>query len=161
MGQSVISRIDQRLIPLLRRWSVPVLRISLAVVFIWFGALKILDVSPVLELVASTVYWVDPDWFVPALGVVEVLVGVGLLFRVGMRLVLAVLFAQLVGTFLVFVLLPDIAFQDGNPLALTTEGEFVMKNLVLLAAAMTLGALIEEDKEEMAPPDTGGQDSAR
>lgn len=148
----IISRIDDRLIPLLRRWSIPVLRVSLAVVFIWFGGLKIFGTSPVFELVASTVYWVDPSWFVPTLGVVEVLVGLGLLFRVGLRLVLAVLFAQLVGTFLVFVLLPDVAFQGRNPLALTTEGEFVVKNLVLLAAAMTVGAVIEEEKEELAPP---------
>jgi uncharacterized membrane protein YkgB len=151
MTRQIISRIDDRLIPLLRRWSIPVLRVSLAVVFIWFGALKVLDVTPVHELVASTVYWVDADWFVPALGVVELLVGLGLLLRVWLRLVLAVLFAQLLGTFLVFVLLPDVAFVGGNPLLLTTEGEFVVKNLVLLAAAMTVGAHIE-DEEEMAPP---------
>lgn len=161
MRQSFVSRVDDRLIPLLRRWSVPILRISLAVVFIWFGALKILGATPVHELVASTVYWVDPDWFVPALGVVEVLVGLGLLFRFGLRLVLAVLFAQLVGTFLVFLIRPDVAFQSENPLALTTEGEFVVKNLVLLAAAMTVGALIEEEKEEMTLPGQPGQGEAR
>ncbi|MBW3666578.1 MAG: DUF417 family protein, partial [Actinobacteria bacterium] len=105
--------------------------------------------------------WVDPDWFVPALGVVEVLVGLGLLFRIGLRLVLAVLFAQLVGTFLVFVFLPDVAFQEDNPLLLTTEGEFVVKNVVLLAAAMTVGALVEEEREEMAPPPRPGQGPAR
>lgn len=154
MISSLISRIDEALLPVLRRWSVPFLRISLAVVFIWFGALKIFGTTPVRDLVASTVYWVDPDWFVPALGVVEALVGLGLLFRVGLRLVLAVLFAQLVGTFLVFVLLPEIAFQEGNPLSLTTEGEFVVKNLVLLAAAMTVGALIGEEKEEMPRSET-------
>ena len=161
MARETISRIDDRLIPLLRRWSVPILRLSLAIVFIWFGALKIFGTTPVFELVASTVYWVDPDWFVPALGVVEVLVGLGLLFRFGLRLVLAVLFIQLVGTFLVFVLLPDIAFQGDNPLLLTTEGEFVVKNLVLLAAAMTVGALIQEKKEEMPTPDQKRHDEAR
>lgn len=161
MARGTISRIDDRLIPLLRRWSVPILRISLAIVFIWFGALKISGTTPVFELVASIVYWVDPDWFVPALGVVEVLVGLGLWFRFGLRLVLAVLFAQLVGTFLVFVLLPDIAFQGDNPLLLTTEGEFVVKNLVLLAAAMTVGAVIQEKKEEMPPPGRMGHDEAR
>ncbi|MGH8946016.1 MAG: DoxX family membrane protein [Acidimicrobiia bacterium] len=155
MNQSLVSRVDDRLIPLLRRWSVPILRMSLAVVFVWFGALKLFRISPVFDLVADTVYWVDPNWFVPFLGVVEMSVGLGLAFRVGLRLVLAVLVAQLVGTFLVFVLLPDVAFQKGNPLVLTTEGEFVVKNLVLLAAAMTIGALIEEEQEEMPRPETG------
>jgi hypothetical protein len=47
-----------------------------------------------------------------------------------------------VGTFLVFILLPDVAFQDGNPLKLTVEGEFVIQNLVLLGAGMMIGASI-------------------
>jgi putative oxidoreductase len=145
----LITTIDDVLIPWLRRWSIPVLRVSLAVVFVWFGALKIVGDSPVVELVASTVYWVDPLWFVPALGVVEVLVGVGLATRVGLRLVLAVLVAQLVGTFLVFVFQPGVAFQDGNPLALTVEGEFVVKNLVLIAAAMVVGTRVGEPREEI------------
>ena len=59
----------------LRKWSIPALRISLAIVFIWFGALKVFGVTPVADLVASTVYWFDPDWVVPALGVVEIVVG--------------------------------------------------------------------------------------
>jgi uncharacterized membrane protein YkgB len=140
--KSLVSRLDEVVIPFLRRWGVPTLRISLAVVFIWFGALKVFGVSPVVDLVASTVYWVDPDWFVPALGVVEILVGLGLAVRRLLRLVLLILAGQMVGTFLVFLLLPEIAFQDGNPLKLTVEGEFVIKNLVLLAAGMVVGASI-------------------
>ncbi|HET7845941.1 MAG TPA: DoxX family membrane protein [Acidimicrobiia bacterium] len=140
---TLIARVDEVVIPFLRRWGIPTLRISLAVVFIWFGALKVFGVSPVVELVASTVYWVDPDWFVPALGVIEVLVGVGLAARFGLRLVLLVLALQMLGTFLVFLLLPELTFQDGNPLQLTIEGEFVLKNLVLLASAMVVGASID------------------
>lgn len=140
--RSFVSRIDDVVIPFLRRWGVTALRISLAVVFIWFGLLKVFGVSPVVDLVASTVYWVDPDWFVPALGVVEILVGLGLAVRRLLRLVLLVLAGQMVGTFLVFVLLSGIAFQEGNPLKLTVEGEFVIKNLVLLAAGMVVGASI-------------------
>jgi uncharacterized membrane protein YkgB len=58
-------------------------------------------------------------------------------------LVLAVLSVQLIGTFLVFLLHPEVAFQDGNPLKLTVEGEFVVKNLVLLAAAMVVGSQLQ------------------
>ncbi len=147
MMTTLIGRVDQAVIPFLRRWGVPTLRVSLAIVFIWFGALKIFGVSPVVDLVASTVYWVDPDWFVPFLGVIEVAVGVGLAARWGLRLVLLVLALQMLGTFLVFIFLPEIAFQDGNPLKLTVEGEFVIKNLVLLAAAMVVGASIGSDEE--------------
>ena len=143
MMRRLIIRADRVVLPFLRQWGMPALRMSLAVVFIWFGALKVLGVSPVVDLVASTVYVVDPDWFVPALGVVELSVGFGLAINRGLRLVLAVLFVQLVGTFLVFVLLPNVAFQDGNPLKLTVEGEFIVKNVVLLAAAMVVGSQLK------------------
>ena len=118
-------------------------------VFVWYGALKILGVSPVVDLVASTVYWVDPEWFVPALGVVEVLIGVGLAFRLALRSVLLVLAGQMVGTFLVFFLLPEVAFQAGNPLQLTVEGEFVVKNLVLLSAGMVVGTSVGRSEEKV------------
>ena len=139
---SLVDRVDQMLVPWLRRWSVVLLRTSLGVVFIWFGALKVLDVSPVADLVADTVYWVNPGWFVPLLGAVEMLIGIGLAFGRGLRLVLLALAAQMVGTFLVLIALPEVAFQDGNPLKLTVGGEFVIKNLVLLTAGLVVGSTI-------------------
>ena len=139
---ATLERIDNRVTGLLRRWSEPALRISVGLVFVWFGALKIFDVTPVTELVANTVYWFDPDWVVPTLGVVEVAVGLGLLFKFALRAVLALFFLQMLGTFLVFIVQPDVAFVDGNPLLLTTEGEFVVKNLVLLSAGLVIGATV-------------------
>jgi uncharacterized membrane protein YkgB len=140
---ALIDRVDETVIPLLRRWGTPILRVSLGVVFLWFGLLKVLGVSPVVDLVAATVYWVDPDWFVPLLGYVEIAVGLGLVADRYLRVVLAVLLLQLLGTFGVLFLLPDVAFQDGNPLKLTVEGEFVVKNVVLLAAAMVVGSRLK------------------
>ena len=137
-----IDRIDTAVSAFLRRWSIPSLRVSLAIVFIWFGALKVFDVTPVTDLVARTVYWFDPAWVVPALGLFEIVVGLGLLFKIALRAVLALFAGQMVGTFLVLVLLPEISFQDGNPLLLTVEGEFVVKNLVLLSAGMVIGATV-------------------
>lgn len=142
MDRIPIDRIDGAITRFLQRWSITVLRISVAVVFIWFGALKVFDVTPVTELVANTVYWVDPDWFVPLLGVFEIAVGAGLLARRALRLVLALFALQMTGTFLVLAVQPEVAFRDGNPLLLTVEGEFVIKNLVLLAAGMVVGATV-------------------
>ena len=82
--------IDQVIRRVLAKWAVPLLRVSLGIVFVWFGALKVFDVTPVTDLVAETVYWVDPDWFVPLLGWVEVAVGLALILRRGLRLVLPV-----------------------------------------------------------------------
>jgi uncharacterized membrane protein YkgB len=147
MARSVLSqaqrkaeRFDARFRPSLARIGVPLLRISLGVVFLWFGVLKVFDVSPVAELVAKTIYWFDPGFVVPALGVVEVFVGVCLLSGRLIRVALPLLVLQMVGTFLVLLLLPDVAFRDGNPLLLTVEGEFVVKNLVLLSGALVVGS---------------------
>jgi putative oxidoreductase len=135
-----LERLDSRVLGLLERFALPLLRLSLGIVFVWFGILKITGQTPVSELVADTVFWLDPDWFVPMLGVFEVLVGIGLLIGRGLRLVLALFVLQMVGTFLVLVVQPDVAFQDGNLLMLTTEGEFVVKNLVLLSAGLMIGS---------------------
>jgi uncharacterized membrane protein YkgB len=148
-----LDRIDRRIVSVLARWSVPVLRVSLGAVFIWFGALKVFEVSPVTDLVASTVYWVDPDWFVPALGVVEMLIGLGLVLAWGLRIVLFVFLLQMVGTFGVLVIRPDVAFRDGNPLLLTVEGEFVVKNLVLLSAGLVVGSTVRGGKATVETDD--------
>ncbi len=155
-----IDDIDARVTRFLRRWSIPALRISVAVVFIWFGALKIFGVTPVTDLVASTVYWVDPDWFVPVLGVAEVVVGLGLLFRVMLRPVLALFALQMLGTFLVLVVLPDVSFQDGNVFKLTVEGEFVVKNLVLLSAGLVVGATVGQPEPGHDEPGGGERSTA-
>lgn len=145
--------VDERLRSFLDRVGVPLLRISLGVVFVWFGLLKVFQESPVSELVAKTIYWFDPDLVVPALGVFEVFVGACLVAGRLMRVALPLLVLQMAGTFLVLVLLPDVAFRGGNPLLLTVEGEFVIKNLVLLSAALVIGS-------RLAPIGEGGTGSA-
>ena len=152
----LLERFDYAFTTWLRRWAAPMLRVSLGVVFVWFGALKVFDVSPVSELVAGTIYWVDPDWFVPLLGLAEIAVGTLLIAGRALRIALLAFGLQMIGTALVFVVLPEVAFSDGNPLKLTVEGEFVAKNLVLLTAGLVLGAglrpLADRDPEVAVRP---------
>lgn len=117
-----------------------ILRISLSAVFIWFGALKVAGASPVEDLVIDTVPGAEAWWFIPLLGGLEVVLGFALLFG-EFPLVTAALVLHLVGTFGVMVTQPDLVFQNGNPLLLTTEGEFVVKNLVLLGGALTVAGM--------------------
>jgi putative oxidoreductase len=138
-----LERLDRKVLGFLDRAALLLLRLSLGLVFIWFGILKIVGQTPVAKLVADTVYWLDPDWFVPFLGVFEVLVGVGLLLGRLQRIVLALFALQMIGTFLVLIVQPDVAFQHDNPLLLTTEGEFVVKNLVLLSAGLMIGSRVK------------------
>lgn len=137
---------------LLRRVSVPALRVSIGAVFVWFGALKLFDVTPVGELVRDTVPFVEaPAWIVPAMGVFEVAVGVWLMAGLGLRVLLPVYVAHLLATFGVLVIQPEVAFQAGNPLLLTTEGEFVVKNVVLLAAGVAVCTRTRRGRVSVAP----------
>jgi uncharacterized membrane protein YkgB len=148
--RNLFDQLDARMVGTMRRYGITLLRLALAITFIWFGALKVLQVSPVAELVAQTVYWVPAWFFVPFLGFWEIAVGLGLLFRVALRLTLLFFFMQMAGTFLVLVIHPDLSFQNGNPLLLTVLGEFVVKNLVLLTAGIVIGATVERNERRAA-----------
>ena len=138
------ATVDERVRAVLRRHGPDAMRWTLALVFVWFGALKVANMTPVAGLVADTLAFVPipSAVVVPALGVFEIIAGALLAAGRMLRPVLAVLVGHLTGTFLVLVTQPQVAFQDGNPLLLTTEGEFVVKNLVLIAGALLVAAAL-------------------
>jgi uncharacterized membrane protein YkgB len=145
-----------RVCALIRSVGTRGLRISLALVFIWFGVLKVVDLSPVSDLVTGSIPATDSSLFVPLLGGFEVALGLGLIAG-RQPVVVTAAIVHLAGTFLVLITQPELAFQDGNPLLLTTEGEFVVKNLVLLAAAVAVAhAGIERRADEAESLTTGG-----
>jgi len=113
------------------------LRLSLALVFLWFGFPKLLPgASPAEALACATVPLCDPAWFVPTLGLAEMLIGASLLSRRFQRLGLVLLLGHLLGATLLLVLLPSITWK-AFPVA-TLEGQYVLKNAVLGAAALAL-----------------------
>jgi putative oxidoreductase len=130
-----------------RTISLPLLRLAIGTVFIWFGALKVSNDTPVADFVANTLPWFNRVWLVPALGFFEVAIGLLLISGRFLTLVCAALVAHLTGTFLSLIMQPDVTFQHGNPLMLTTEGEFVVKNLVFIAAGLVIAARFSAAKE--------------
>ena len=99
---------------------------------------KLTGDTPVTQLVANTVPFLPKNVFVPALGGFEVLLGVALLIGRRLDLVVILLIMHLAGTFLVLVVTPGTAFSHHNPLMLTMVGEFVVKNVVLIAAGLVV-----------------------
>jgi uncharacterized membrane protein YkgB len=146
---TISGRIDQKIIGFMSSYAVLIIRVSLGIVFVWFGLLKVIGVSPVFDLASHVVYWVPPELFVPLLGIWEIVIGVGLLLGKVLRVILSLLFLQLAGTFLVLIIRPEVAFQGGNPLFLTTEGEFVIKNLVLIGAGLAVGGTVRHEYKEL------------
>lgn len=144
--QRGVDSIDRAVAGFMERHGVTVLRIALAIVFIWFGVLKVIDRSPVEELVKDTIFFLPEDEFFVVIGVWEIVIGVGLLVPVLLRLTLALFWLQMAGTFLSLIVLPERAFQDGNPLLLDVNGEFIVKNLVLIAAGLVIGSTVRRPR---------------
>ena len=134
-----IRGFDRWFINFLNRSSLTILRMSLAIIFIWFGALKPFGQSPAVDLIKKTVYWLDPDVFIPILGVWEMAIGICLLSAPLIRVGLFLLALQMPGTFLPLVLLPEICFIN-FPFDLTLEGQYIVKNLVLIGAGLVVGS---------------------
>lgn len=118
--------------------GVPLLRTVLALVYVWFGVLKVTGHSDVYGLVQATIPWFDAHWFMPLLGSLEILIAIGLVVPQLRRLALVGVVAHLAGTFLTFIDAPSWMMHNGNLLLLNMDGEFVLKNLVLISGAVVL-----------------------
>jgi putative oxidoreductase len=132
------ARMGDQIGVLAARLSVPLLRAALGLVYLWFGGLKVANRSDIFDLVAATLPFVNPHVFVPLLGVFEIILGIGLITGRLPKLVLLGVLGHLAGTFLSVITAPSFMWHHGNPLLLTMDGEFVLKNLVLISAALVL-----------------------
>jgi uncharacterized membrane protein YkgB len=136
------DKVDRKITHWMANYGLTIMRLGLGVVFLWFGALKLAPgASPAEDLVRNTIYFVDPDLFLPVLAVWEMLIGVGLLTGKYLRLTLLLLFAQMVGTALPLVVLPETVWTD-FPFILTLEGQYIVKNLVIIGSAIVLGGTV-------------------
>ena len=136
-----LDRADIRISEGMDRYCQPLMRYSIALIFIWFGLLKPLGMSPEAELIKRTVYWVSPQIFLPVLGWWEVTIGLCLLYRPLIRVALLLLLLQLPGTMLPLILLPEICFSH-PPFGLSLEGQYIVKNLFLVSAAFMIGGKV-------------------
>lgn len=138
--------IDSRIASEMNRWGTTALRISLAIIFIWFGILKPFGVSSVAPLVLMTVDWMpvfSSHTWLNIIGWWEVLIGVTFLFRRTIRVAIALLALQMVGTLLPLFILPRVTFQPGGvPLLPTMEGQYIIKNLLIISAALVVGGTV-------------------
>jgi len=113
------------------------LRVSLGLVFFWFGALKVFDLTPVAEVVNLVSPLLASGMGLIILGAVEVLIGIGLMFNWFPKTSQIALVLHLLGTFLVFITAPGMMFDPYFPV-LTLAGEFVFKNIILVFAGLVI-----------------------
>lgn len=138
------------------RHGIFLLRVSLGIVFFWFGVLKFFPgLSPAQDLASRTISAISfglipPNISVPVLAGWEVLIGVGLIFGIFMRGTLLLLFVQMLGTIMPIFLFPNEVFT-WIPIAPTLEGQYIVKNIVLISAGIVIGATVRGGKIQPEP----------
>lgn len=158
-----LDRVDRRITRWMAQNSLPILRVSLGIVFFWFGFLKFFPgLSPAQNLAARTIEQlsfglVQPALSIPILATWESLIGLGLIFgaREGwvMRATLLLLFLQMLGTVTPLFLFPGEVFTR-IPYAPTLEGQYIIKNIVLVSAGLVIGATVRGGYLISEPKDT-------
>ncbi|MDG1950463.1 MAG: hypothetical protein P8J32_06655 [bacterium] len=115
-------------------------RISMFVIFFWFGFLKVLMISPADGLVASllevTLPSISFEPFFIILGLVEMFIGILFLIPRFTNLNIALLLAHMFTTFGPLVLLPSVGWAGF--MTPTIEGQYIIKNLALVALALII-----------------------
>jgi uncharacterized membrane protein YkgB len=145
--QSVYSQLDKHITDWMARHGITLLRISLGVVFLWFGILKFFPgLSPAQSLAARTIEMltfgmVRESVSIPVLALWECAIGIGLITNLFMRATLLLLFVQMMGTITPIFLFPREVFTV-VPYAPTLEGQYIIKNIVLVSAGIVIGATV-------------------
>jgi uncharacterized membrane protein YkgB len=139
--------LDRRLTGWMAAHGIALLRVSLGIIFLWFGALKFVPgLSPAQDLALRTMDvltfgQVPGRLAILVLAAWECLIGLGLLAGKMLRLTLFLLWLQMLGTITPVFLFPDEVFVR-FPYALTLEGQYIVKNLVLVTAGLVIGATV-------------------
>ncbi|NQV13885.1 hypothetical protein HQ531_00400 [bacterium] len=144
------NEIDQKISTFMERWGILAVRISFGIIFIWFGILKPIGISSAESLVLATVPWLpvfEGETWVAIIGWWEVVIGIAFLFRKTIRIAIALLALQMAGTFMPLVFLPEVTFQAGYiPFGPTMEGQYIIKNLMIISAALVVGGTVRGQK---------------
>ncbi len=150
------DRLDRIITGWMARYGITLLRVSLGITFFWFGSIKFIPgLSPAQDLATKTIAvlsfgLVKPTVSIIVLALWESLIGLGLIFGVCMRLTLLLLFVQMLGTLTPLILFPGEAFAH-VPYAPTLEGQYIIKNLVLIAAGIVVGATVRGGRLKADP----------
>ncbi len=143
--ETKLERADQNIAKHMKNWSVPAVRISFAIIFFWFGILKPLGLSSAIPIVEATVSWLpffEPNVWVHIIGWWELTIGVFFLFKKTTRIAIGLLFLQMSGTFMPLLFLPEVVYQNNNVFIPTMEGQYIIKNLMVISAALVVGGKI-------------------
>lgn len=142
---------DGKITSFMRRYGILFLRISLGIIFLWFGVLKFFPgVSPATGIATATIErltfgLIQPEVSIILLAIWETLIGLGLITGLFLRLTLFLLFTQMLGTMTPLIIFPQETFVV-FPIVPTLEGQYIIKNLVLISAGLVIGSTVRGGK---------------
>jgi uncharacterized membrane protein YkgB len=138
--QQQFNSADKAVTRWLARHSLTLLRVSVGIVFVWFGALKLVPgLSPAEHLIRESITFLPMNYFLPFLACWEMVIGLGFISGKFKRLTLLLLLAQMGGAMSPIILRPDLIFTN-FPYGLTLEGQYVIKDIILISAGLVIGA---------------------
>lgn len=141
------ERTDVKITNWMARYGVVLLRLTLGIVFFWFGVLKFFpSQSPAEDLAIRTISKLTFDLIPGNVSILilagwECLIGLGLISGKFLRATLLLLLLQMIGTATPLLFFPQEAFSS-MPYAPTLEGQYIIKNLVLVSAGLVIGATV-------------------
>jgi uncharacterized membrane protein YkgB len=149
-----IDGLDKEITTWMARNGIHILRLSIGVIYVWFGALKLIPgASPAETLIRETLYFLPLNYFIPFLALWEIVIGLGFLSGKFMRLIIFLMMLQMIGAVSPIILNPDAVFVR-FPFILSLEGQYIIKNLVLIAAAIVVGATVRGGRLTNEPEQT-------
>ena len=137
-----LDQLDRAATRLMARYGLRLLSISMGLVFVWFGALKLAGMSPAEPLIRDTLDFLPStgvNLLILLLALWEVAIGVGFLSGKAKRVVLIMLLLQMAGAMSPLILAPERLWET-FPFVWTLEGQYVFKDIVLVSAGLVIGA---------------------
>ncbi|MFH5885603.1 hypothetical protein ACG2F4_14930 [Halalkalibaculum sp. DA3122] len=120
-------------------------RLSLGLIFIWFGLLKPFGAKTATSLLAHTIYFFPPETVLPMLGWWEVAIGITLIFKPWVKYSIILQFIRIPGTILAFFIHPDVCFVQ-IPFVPSPEGQYLIKDLIILFAGIAIAETVHENQ---------------
>ena len=137
-----IDSFDFKIIRFMKKYSLSMARWAIFIVYFWFGILKVLSLSPANPLVAALLGRVLPGvpfaTFIVLLGVYEMIVAIVFVIKGMERLAIFLLVLHLIMVLAPLFLVPAVTWQSF--MVPTLEGQYIIKNVLIVAAAMGIAA---------------------
>jgi uncharacterized membrane protein YphA (DoxX/SURF4 family) len=141
------SKFDSKAIFFMRSYGERIERFLLGGYFLWFGLIKVFGGKSASSIIAKSIYWIDPTWGVPALGIWEALIGLCLMISQFQRVAILLLVLRIPGVVLALFFNYHTCFET-SILEPSIQGQYLIKQLTLIGAALVIGSSLKSHEEK-------------